>query len=215
MTDPRTVLSRRKLLHAGGGLVVATLASCHRDARACGPIDRAVQACAETHANIEGPYYRSGAPSRWDLTEPGMRGVPLDIQGRVTTSDCKTPLRDAELDVWQADEAGHYDNDGSISVAGMLLRGRVRTDGDGRYRVRSVVPGHYLNGARYRPAHVHVKLRAASHAPLTTQLYFPDDPHNAGDPFIHSSLVMDVTRRGSGMLARFDFALRHVTVTPR
>lgn len=195
-------------MHAGGGLVVASLASCRREAEACGPV---AAVCGETHANIEGPYYRSGAPERWDLTTPGLQGTPLEIEGRVTTSDCKTPLRDVELDVWQANDDGHYDNDGTMHVAGMLLRGRIRTDGDGRYRVRSILPGHYLNGRQYRPAHVHVKLRAPAHAPLTTQLYFPDDPYNAGDPFIHPSLVMNVNKRDGKMLARFDFVLRQST----
>ncbi len=196
-------------MHTGGGLVVASLAACRRRAEACGPVTAAV--CTETHANIEGPYYRAGAPERWDLTTPGLKGTPLEIEGRVTTSDCRTPLRDVELDVWQANDEGHYDNDGTMRVAGMLLRGRIKTDGDGRYRVRSILPGHYLNGPQYRPAHVHVKLRAVSHAPLTTQLYFPDDPYNRIDPFIHPSLVMDVKKRDGRLLARFDFVLRQST----
>jgi catechol 1,2-dioxygenase len=130
----------------------------------------------------------------------------------VTTADCVTPLRDVELDVWQANDDGHYDNDGTMPKdVGLLLRGRIRTDGDGRYRVKSILPGRYLNGAKYRPAHVHVKLRATSHAPLTTQLYFPDDPYNDGDPFIHRSLVMDVKKADGKMVARFDFALRQLT----
>ena len=51
-----------------------------------------------------------------------------------------------------------------------------------------------------------MKLSAAGHAPLTTQLYFPDDPFNEGDPFIRKSLVIDIEgkdeKRGS-----YDFVL--------
>lgn len=166
------------------------------------------RACARTHDNIEGPYYRAGAPSRWDLTQPGLAGVPLEIEGRVTALDCAAGLADVELDVWQANAAGHYDNDGTMNLGGaFLLRGKVRTDGDGRYRVRTILPGRYLNGAQYRPAHIHAMLRREGIAPLTTQLYFPDDPFNRVDPFIHPSLVMDVTKREGELRARFDFVL--------
>ncbi|MBX3224813.1 MAG: hypothetical protein KF795_30135 [Labilithrix sp.] len=174
------------------------------------PAPGAGGACAETAANIEGPYYRAGVPERADLTDAGMPGVPLEIAGRVTTSDCTTALANVELDVWQANHSGHYDNDGSMPPGRVLLRGRLRTDADGRYRVKTIVPGRYLNGAQYRPAHVHVKLRAQGHALLTTQLYFPDDPFNEVDPFIHRSLVMAVERKDRLLLARYDFVLRPV-----
>lgn len=199
------VLSRRKLILAGGGLALAGVTSRVRTAEACGTA--APKVCATTHHNIEGPYYRAGAPERWDLTTPGMKGTPLDIGGRVFAADCTTPLRDVELDIWQANDEGHYDNDGTMRNVGMLLRGRVRTDGEGRYRVKSILPGRYLNGRQYRPAHVHVKLAAKGHQSLTTQLYFPDDPFNKVDPFIHQSLVMDVKKADGALKARFDFVL--------
>ena len=65
-----------------------------------------------------------------------------------------------------------------------------------------------MNGRQFRPAHVHVKLSAKDHRGLTTQLYFPDDPFNKVDPFIHSSLVMDVKKVDAAMKARFDFVLQ-------
>ena len=94
-----------------------------------------------------------------------------------------------------------------VAEDGLELRGRVRADDDGRYHFETVRPGHYLNGDRYRPAHIHVKIGAAGHRPLTTQLYFPDDPHNAGDPFLVPSLIMDVRASTIGELASFDFVL--------
>jgi protocatechuate 3,4-dioxygenase beta subunit len=90
----------------------------------------------------------------------------------------------------------------------MILRGKLRTEADGRYHVRTVLPGRYLNGAQYRPSHIHVKLRAPGFTELTTQLYFPGDPYNDVDPFIHRSLIMGVEQASSGLKARFDFALR-------
>jgi len=70
------------------------------------------------------------------------------------------------------------------------------------------VPGRYLNGAQYRPAHVHVKVSAPGFLPLTTQLYFPGDPYNAVDPFTVCSLIMRVADEGGLKRASFDFVLR-------
>lgn len=160
----------------------------------------AARACAATHDNIEGPYYVRGAPERSDLIDRPMKGVVLTIEGRVTGLDCATGLGAALLDVWQADARGGYSE--------ALLRGTLRADAQGNYRLRTIVPGHYLNGARYRPAHIHFKLSAPGHRPLTTQLYFPDDPYNEGDPFIHRALIMAVSDGPGGKLARYDFVLR-------
>lgn len=173
--------------------------------------DGATPSCIETHANIEGPYYRAGAPARASLVDPGMPGTPIDIEGRVTGLDCARGIKDVELDVWHATHDGHYDNDGTMHLGRerYLLRGRLRTDADGRFRVSTIVPGRYLNGPQYRPAHVHVKVRAAGFAELTTQLYFPGDPYNDVDPFIHRSLVMGLERARDRMLGRFDFVLRN------
>jgi protocatechuate 3,4-dioxygenase beta subunit len=169
--------------------------------------------CRETHDQIEGPYYRPGAPERWDLLDPGMTGTIVELDGRVTGLDCGSGLRDVELDVWQATAEGRYDNDGSFGKPPpkkMILRGKLRTEADGRYHVRTVVPGHYLNGSQYRPSHIHVKLRASGFVELTTQLYFPGDPYNDIDPFLHRSLIMAVDKGDRGLKARFDFALRPI-----
>jgi protocatechuate 3,4-dioxygenase beta subunit len=166
--------------------------------------------CAETEDNIEGPYYRPGAPMRADLTDPGMSGTRLTIHGRVLGPDCTTPLAGALLDVWQANADGHYDNDGSMRLTAdrYLLRGKLTTDASGAFSIQTIVPGRYLNGPQYRPAHVHVKLSAPGHRALTTQLYFPDDPYNDVDPFIHRSLIMNVTPTPQGARdAHFDFVL--------
>lgn len=169
----------------------------------------ATPSCIETHKNIEGPYYRAGAPERTSLLEPGMVGSPIDIQGRVTGLDCSRGLAGVELDIWHATSDGHYDNDGTMRLGQRyLLRGRLRTDAEGRYRVSTILPGRYLNGPQYRPAHVHVKVRASGFNELTTQLYFPGDPYNDIDPFIHRSLVMGMEKSVGKMIGHFDFVLR-------
>jgi protocatechuate 3,4-dioxygenase beta subunit len=159
------------------------------------------QSCGgATASNIEGPFYKAGAPHRAVLVGPGERAERLAITGVVMTTAC-APVPGAELDVWHADRRGGYDNDG------FHLRGKLVTDAKGRYELRTIVPGRYLNGETYRPAHVHVKLRAKGHRTLTTQLYFDGDPYNDNDPFIVESLIMKTLSTRTGRLATFDFVL--------
>jgi protocatechuate 3,4-dioxygenase beta subunit len=164
------------------------------------PLPVAQSCSGATAANIEGPFYKPGAPHRAVLVDGKDRGERLVIAGSVLTPDCE-PVANAELDVWHADASGGYDLDG------FYFRGVLVTDERGRYELRTIVPGRYLNGDRYRPAHVHVKLRAAGHRTLTTQLYFAGDPYNDGDPFIVESLIMQAKKIGDTRRAAFDFVL--------
>jgi protocatechuate 3,4-dioxygenase beta subunit len=129
-----------------------------------------------------------------------MTGTRLALEGRVLDADC-APLAGATVDLWQADADGAYD------LEGFALRGQVTTDAEGRYAFSTIVPGHYLNGSQYRPAHIHVKVGADGHALLTTQLYFEGDPYNDIDPFIKDSLVMTPLEEEGGLRATFDFVL--------
>ncbi|HEY5920976.1 MAG TPA: hypothetical protein VIV11_04865 [Kofleriaceae bacterium] len=153
-----------------------------------------------TASNIEGPFYKAGAPHRAVLVGDTDRGERLVIAGTVLTTGCE-PVAGAELDVWHADARGGYDNDG------FHLRGKLVTDDKGRYELRTIVPGRYLNGDTYRPAHVHIKLRAAGRRTLTTQLYFAGDPYNDSDPFIVESLIMQTKQLRGMKRATFDFVL--------
>lgn len=164
----------------------------------------ATPSCEETEDDIEGPFYTEGAPIV-DGALPGADGAPgthITLGGVVRSASTCEPLAGATLDIWQADRDGAYDN------AGFTFRGRVVTDADGRYAVRTIVPGNYLNGDQFRPAHIHVKVSAPDHGLLTTQLYFPDDPYNAIDPWFDERLLVDITQPGEGeTLARFDFVI--------
>jgi len=159
------------------------------------------QRCAgvRTEPNIEGPFYRPGAPDRVALVErPSLR-----LSGIVTDPGCR-PMQDAVLELWQADANGDYD------LHGDRLRGIVRTDANGRWSLATIFPGRYLNGATYRPAHIHVKVHATGRPPLTTQLYFPRDPHNDDDPWFRRSLVVSMMPPGCGQgpsHGRFDFVV--------
>lgn len=152
---------------------------------------------ARTEPNIEGPFFRAGAPFRDAL------GHGLVIGGTVRDTACR-PMRDAVMEVWHANAEGEYD------LSGYTYRGRLRTDDAGRYRISTIVPGRYLNGATYRPAHIHVKVHANGRPPLTTQLYFPRDRYNERDPWFRPSLRLAFMPPGSTPAprqARFEFVV--------
>ena len=131
-----------------------------------------------------------------------MAGTKLTITGRIRSLGSCGGLAGAVIDAWQADDSGTYDN------AGNRLRGRFRADANGSFVLETIVPGWYLNGASYRPRHVHVTVTADGHAPLTTQLYFAGDPYNATDSMFKPSLAMAVSDVAGGKAAAFDFVLR-------
>jgi protocatechuate 3,4-dioxygenase beta subunit len=160
----------------------------------------------ETEDNIEGPFYKAGAPERTSLAEPGMKGRPLTVTGRVLNTRCE-PLAHALLDVWQCDADGVYDN------TGYTLRGKIHTDNKGRYELRTILPPPYKVGeARYRPAHIHLKLSGPGTPILTTQLYFEGDKWNQVDSAYRKSLTINPHDGHNGSkVAAFDFKLKTTT----
>jgi protocatechuate 3,4-dioxygenase beta subunit len=212
-----STFDRRQFLGAGLGTLLAACtgraAGSPRDALPtpqvpdedgdpAGPVP--VAGCEPTADNIEGPFYKKGAPSRATLAGDGVRGERLVLAGSVASTAC-APLVGAVLDIWHADARGGYDNEG------WGLRGQLTSDARGRWLVKTIVPGRYLNGRRYRPMHIHVKLRARGYQELTTQLYFAGDEYIEGDPFVVPSLVMPSTRASGVRKASFDFVLAPAT----
>ena len=148
--------------------------------------------CAQT----EGPFFKTSSPERVELFETGMAGQPIELIGLVLSRTCK-PLAGALLDFWQADDKGRYDN------SGFRLRGHQFTDAEGRYRLRSVVPGAYPGRTR----HIHVKVQPRGGRVLTTQLYFPGEPRNRSDGLFRSELLMRTAKNAGWLAGRFDFVL--------
>ena len=67
---------------------------------------RGQPACgAPTPADIEGPFYKAGAPLRATLVEAGSTAEKMVLAGTVRSADCK-PLANVSLDFWHADEKG-------------------------------------------------------------------------------------------------------------
>jgi protocatechuate 3,4-dioxygenase beta subunit len=191
--------TRRQFLSATTVLPAAFVlgAAAKAHARASGA--RPTPACGEgerTPAQTAGPYFKPNSPQRTSLVEAGTPGTRIVIEGTVRTTDCNTVPR-ALVDFWQADAQGHYDN------VGDRLRGHQFTDDGGRYRLETIVPGHYPGRTR----HIHVRVQAPNQPVLTTQLYFPAEPANERDGLFRRELLMDVREGQTGRTATFDFVL--------
>jgi len=151
-----------------------------------------------TPRQTEGPFFKPRSPERADLIDPGIKGRPIELTGFVLDPSCK-PVAHALLDLWQADDAGDYDN------TGFRLRGHQFTDAQGHYRFRTIVPAVYPGRTR----HFHLKVQPTGGRLLTTQLYFPDEPANRRDGLFRKELLMRVAQADSNLDARFDFVLDH------
>lgn len=119
----------------------------------------------------QGPFYSANAPSIDNnlLASTSEVGTRLILSGRVQTLDCTAVIPNTVIDVWQANEAGAYDN------TGFNLRGVTSSNSQGFYSFETILPGKYLNGALYRPSHIHFKITPPGFPTLVTQLYFEGD----------------------------------------
>jgi protocatechuate 3,4-dioxygenase beta subunit len=201
MNDHRNPLSRRRLLLAAAALPAGALIAGCRSTPAPAATTRGPLTTPE---QTEGPFYRLFSQPNAALREPGMPGTPLQLQGRVLDRRGK-PLRGALLDFWQCDANGVYD------TRGFRLRGHQFADGDGGYRLSTIVPGLYPGRTR----HIHVKVQPTGEdlpstptmLNLTTQLYFPGEPGNERDEIFDAALVLPIESDGDSRIARFDFVL--------
>ena len=161
----------------------------------------------QTPREIEGPYFRLGAPQRSNLLEPGDK-PELVLTGRVL-NEKGTPIPNAVVNLWSSDAVGNYD------MLGYKYHGYQVTDAQGRYEFTTIVPGCYFP----RDAkHFHVKVQGIS-SPITTQLYVEGEPGNEDDPYYSPDLLVRVTTDANGVKhGSYDFVLKQVTerenVTP-
>ena len=138
-----------------------------------------------TESTVLGPFYVPGAPVRPAgasiASEPA--GVPAWVHGRVLALD-GTPIAGAELDVWQNGANELYAVQDAEAEEDHL-RGRFLTGEDGSYAFLGVRPtpyaiphdgpvGRMLDATGrhpWRPAHMHLIVRARGYAPVTTHIF--------------------------------------------
>jgi protocatechuate 3,4-dioxygenase beta subunit len=153
-------------------------------------------------------------PQDADLTRQ-HRGEPLGerivLSGRVLDGD-RRPLRNALIEIWQANAAGRYpdpvDHHPAPLDPNFTGAGRCLTDSEGGYRFITVKPGAYPwknHENAWRPAHVHFSLIGPGVGNrLVTQMYFPGDPLLRLDPILQS--IADPRGR-ERLVAQFDLGV--------
>lgn len=152
-------------------------------------------------------------PSDGDLTKQHAgepQGERIIVSGQVL-DDEGHPVREALIEIWQANAAGRYRHQNDHHPAPLDPNftgyGRALTDNDGRYSFVSIKPGAYPwknHENAWRPAHIHLSLFGAGIlSRLVTQMYFPGDPLLPSDP-IYNSIPDEAARRR--LISHFDWA---------
>jgi protocatechuate 3,4-dioxygenase beta subunit len=163
-------------------------------------LDAIPEACPETFIDqeTEGPYYKTGSPERANLIEDATMGERFTLTGYVFDKECK-PVAGAWLDFWQADGNGSYDN------ADYKLRGHQFTDKQGRYFLKTVLPGEYPG----RTNHIHIKVNKHTDGnAATSQLYFPGGRLNASDHIFSKTMLVTMGKGSDGQkIGFFNFKL--------
>ena len=192
----------------------------------------------QTLSEMTGPVFghREIAATDADLTKQGV-GEPLGeriiVSGRVLDEDAR-PVKNALIEVWQANAAGRYlhkaDQHDAPLDPNFTGCGRMLTDERGRYRFVSIKPGAYPwknHPNAWRPMHIHFSLLGAGLLTrLVTQMYFPGDPLQAFDPILQSipdeagrarlisALDWETTIPEQALGYKFDIVLRGRHATP-
>ena len=150
----------------------------------------------QTPWEIEGPYFRLGAPQRSNLLEPGDE-PEIVLSGRVLNQRGK-PIAGAVVNFWHSSRDGEYD------MVGYRYTGWIATDEGGRYELTTIIPGAY----QPREAkHLHVKVQAISY-PVTTQLFIEGEPGNTDDDYYNPRLFVACTTDEHGVKhGTYDFVI--------
>ncbi|KAJ5684421.1 uncharacterized protein N7477_000766 [Penicillium maclennaniae] len=185
---------------------------------------------APTATAILGPFFRADTPYRDNgadivVTKP-KDGEMVFMHGRVMDFVTKAPLVGASVEVWQASTNGLYEQQDPEQVE-FNLRGKFKTDADGRYYFYCLRPTPYpvpddgpagkmlqlMDRHPFRPAHIHIIVTRDGYRPLTTQIFDSKDKYLTNDSVfaVKDSLIVDfVERKGdpqAGLELKYDVKL--------
>ncbi|SPZ56207.1 Protocatechuate 3,4-dioxygenase beta chain [Serratia quinivorans] len=185
-------------------------------------------------SEITGPVFGQhelGALDNDLILNYAKQGLPIGeriiVHGYVRDEN-GLPMRNALVEVWQANAGGRYRHKKDQYLAPIDPNfggcGRVLTDDNGYYFFRTIKPGPYPWRNRvndWRPAHIHFSLSGSAFAQrLITQMYFEGDPLIASCPIVRAiknddavrSLIAGLDKTAAVQLDslayRFDLVLR-------
>jgi hydroxyquinol 1,2-dioxygenase len=166
-----------------------------------------------TETTVLGPFFVHGAPeieNGGDMAA-GWQGDPAYVSGRVLSTEGQ-PLAGALLELWQSNSEGWYDVQLADS-SGRQLRAKLRTDAEGRFRFRTILPTSYpvptdgpmgvvlerMGRHPMRPAHLHFMVSAPGYETVVTHLFVKGDPYLDSDVVfgVKDSLVVEFKRSES------------------
>lgn len=208
---------RRKLLMGFAGLVLAA------------PVPALARLLQPTPRQTAGPFYPVQPPldDDNDLTRfHGRVGVAngriTNLSGRIVDLNGR-PVRKLRVEIWQCDANGryHHPRDGGRALDENFQGfGHDITDGNGRYRFRTIRPVPYPG----RTPHIHVAVFTPGTPPFTTQLYVRGEPRNAED-FLFNRIPVErrhmvladflpAANDGVELSAEFDIVVAGIDGTP-
>lgn len=187
----------------------------------------------ETPSQTAGPYVHIGlAPGAAgfdiyrqelgrDIAGPKAKGQKIGVEGCIFDG-MGAPIKDALIEVWQANAEGHYAHPegGGPVEEGFRGWGRAASDFDtGIWSFETVKPGPVpgRNGTLQAP-HLNIWIVARGiNIGLNTRMYFDDETEaNATDPVLNliewehrrATLVASRSDRGGSAVYRFDIRLQ-------
>ena len=186
-----------------------------------------------TSSTILGPFWSPHAPFRnlgdSIIQDPNEHGRVTLMHGTVTDIVSKKPIPNAVVDIWQASANGKYDFQDSENQSENNLRGKFRTNEEGKYWYYCYHPTAYslptdgpagvllklMDRHPMRPAHIHLMVSADNYKPVTTQLYPRDDPYVTTDSVfaVKDDLLLDFKPTTSDPKAQLDLEY-NITLAP-
>lgn len=180
-----------------------------------------------TEPTILGPFYVPGSPWRdlgASMVEYEDGGEPAVLGGQVRALSGQ-PIEGATLDVWQTAATGYYAVQQPDVQPATNLRGRYRTDSEGRFVIRTVRPapypiphdgpvGHLLAATGrhpWRAAHIHAIVSADGYVPVVTHVFDRQSDYLDNDTVfgVKASLIRDFVPGQDGVVVcEHDVVLR-------
>lgn len=166
---------------------------------------------APTSSAILGPFWSPETPFR-DLGASVVQDMPKDGQltffhGVIKDVDTGKGIPGVVFDMWQASTNGKYDVFDTENQTRHNLRGKFKTDENGKFWFYCLKPTEYaidtsgpsaellamMGRHPYRPAHIHMMVTHPDYVGVTAQLYPRDDPYLETDTVsaVKDDLLLD------------------------
>lgn len=155
-----------------------------------------------TPSDMEGPFYPVERQSDEDNDLINVEGKSKSAKGDVLNltgvvlNENGNPQSDVVIEIWQTDAHGLYrhprDRSGGKRDPFFQYWGRAKTNKEGKYSFKTIIPGEY----EPRPPHIHFKVWVDEKVVLTSQMYIVTDKNNS--PNVNELLKLDVTKNKEG-----------------